>query len=350
MNYQKICQSLFVNLNLRQKEVIFRRFGLDGKERQTLEAIGQNMGLTRERVRQIAQVALVKIKESQIPAEVKKALSDFKRYLQNNGGLKREDLLFAQPSLGGGQPDSANWINFLLTSGESFIRIGEAKDFYPFWAIDQKTVQDAGKTMANVQRILEKGKKQIAFNDLVSLISPAPKTQFLKSIMETSKEVLKTTEGKYGLKIWPEVNPRGVKDLALVVLRKLKKPLHFVQIAEKIDEVLGMGVDEFSVISASFPAKKTNCQTVHNELIKNPQFILVGRGMYALREWGYEPGTVQDVISRVLKDAKKPLKQDEVLKKVLSQRLVKESTILLNLGNKKCFLKSSDGKYSLREA
>jgi hypothetical protein len=133
--------------------------------------------------------------------------------------------------------------------------------------------------------------------------------------------------------------------------------LHFTEVANLIDEFLSpKKTSEFSVVAASATAaavplaKKTNFQTVHNELIKDARFVLVGRGVYALKEWGYEPGTVKDVISQVLKKAKQPLSQDEVLKRVLSQRLVKESTILLNLGNKKCFLKSENGRYSVHEA
>jgi hypothetical protein len=349
-NHQKIGQSLFVDLSPRQKEIIFRRFGLDGKERETLEAVGQSLGLTRERVRQIVGVALAKIKNSQISLEIKGVLSDFKKYLQDNGGLKREDLLFTEPAFLG-QPNSANWINFLFQLEGSFIRGGETKEFYPFWTVDQRAAQIAEKTVASIKRTLEREKKLMSLNELAVLLSETKRVRFLKSTLEISKEILKTNEGKYGLRTWPEVNPRGVKDLALIVFRKFKKPLHFVDVANKIDELLlGTKAGEFSIVSASVPAKKTNFQTVHNELIKNPQFVLVGRGVYALKEWGYTDGTVKDIISGILKDAKKPLKQEEILKKVLSQRLVKESTILLNLGNKKCFLKSGGGRYCLREA
>lgn len=46
-----------------EQSVITRRFGLDGNPSSTLEAIGQTMGLTRERIRQIEAATLRKIKE-----------------------------------------------------------------------------------------------------------------------------------------------------------------------------------------------------------------------------------------------------------------------------------------------
>ena len=87
-------------------------------------------------------------------------------------------------------------------------------------------------------------------------------------------------------------------------------------------------------------------QTVHNELIKDPRFILVGRGTYALKEWGYQSGTVKEVIGQLLKE-NGPLTKEEILKKVLETRLVKPNTILINLQNRQYFSRDKNNKYSL---
>jgi DNA-directed RNA polymerase delta subunit len=99
----------------------------------------------------------------------------------------------------------------------------------------------------------------------------------------------------------------------------------------------------------NLPNKKTYPQTVHNELIKDGRFVLVGRGTYALSEWGYVPGTIKDIITKILADQSEPLHKDEVVKQVLAQRLVAKNTVLMNLNNKKHFDKDSSDKYFLRK-
>ncbi len=56
-------ESCLQELNEKQREVLCRRFGLAGFERQTLEEVGKAVGLTRERVRQIQMIALRSLRE-----------------------------------------------------------------------------------------------------------------------------------------------------------------------------------------------------------------------------------------------------------------------------------------------
>ena len=95
---------------------------------------------------------------------------------------------------------------------------------------------------------------------------------------------------------------------------------------------------------------KTHTATVHNELIKDERFVLVGRGLYALKEWGYEPGVVKDIILKTLRDSKESLSKKEILDKVSEQRFVKENTIALNLQDRDYFVRDSQGRYTIKEA
>ncbi len=373
-NYQKICQPLFRDLTQRTKEVIFRRFALEGGERETLESIGGKYGLTRERVRQIEEDGLRKIRKSPFFSDLSDIFQKIKEYFKKQGGFKREDILFqvfdtfpnsvhpvrskspkatAVPQTTEWTSNGASWVFFLLTLGGNFLRFVEKKDLYSFWAADQKIVSEAKKIIKECKRILEKEKKVLTLKDLSRKASEEP--NLLKSTLEISKEIIPLSGGCFGLKKWPEVNPRGVKDLAYLVFKKIKNPLHFSEVTKLIDEFFKqkkLEIAPFSVIQAnvSLNNKKTNPQTVHNELIRDSRFVLVGRGIYALSEWGYQPGVVKEVISQTLREAKEPLSQEEILKKVMSQRLVKENTILLNLHDKECFLKTKDGKYIVKEA
>jgi RNA polymerase primary sigma factor len=56
--------ALFELLSPRERYVLSLRFGLDGKNEHTLQQIGQALGLTRERIRQIAAVAMKKLEQA----------------------------------------------------------------------------------------------------------------------------------------------------------------------------------------------------------------------------------------------------------------------------------------------
>jgi len=324
-NYVKICQDLIKDLPQRQKEVISRRFGLKTGQKETLEAIGKDYGITRERVRQIEEDGFSRL-EPKI-GQLQKTFQYFTNQLKNFGDLKKEDTLLQ--NLGGRRFQSQ--VCFLLTLGPNFKKVGESDELYSLWTINQNSLVLAKKVIDSFYSQLKKINRPLSLKDYPppATLALSSNRQALLAYLEISKKIQKNPEDLFGLKGWPEINPRGVKDKAYLVFKKTQKPLHFNQVAEFIDGALP--------------------QTVHNELIRDERFVLVGRGIYALREWGYEPGQVKDVIFKILKKAGKPLTKEEVLQEVLQQRLVKANTVLLNLSNKKYFLRASQG-YTVRKA
>ena len=56
--------TLLETLTDREKEVLIKRFGLDGSEPMTLEEVGKEMNVTRERIRQIEKKGLTKLKHT----------------------------------------------------------------------------------------------------------------------------------------------------------------------------------------------------------------------------------------------------------------------------------------------
>lgn len=321
-NYQKLCFDLLRNLPPRTKQVVYRRFGLAGNKRETLESIGRSYGITRERTRQIEADGFSKIKPRLDQSSFFKKVSQyFIDHLKNYGELRKEDLLIGE--LGKGKWE--NEVYFLLTLGENFKKIRENDDFYSLWTINQDSLLLAGEILDDFYHQLQRVKHPLRlrdFNCSHSLPQPA-----LISYLEISKKIQRNSEGLFGLVNWPEINPRGVKDKAYLVFKKIKKPIHFREIAQFIG--------------------KAHPSTVHNELIRDPRFVLVGRGIYALKEWGYQEGQVKDIIFEVLKEAKKPMKKEKILEKVLKQRLVKKNTVLLNLSNRKYFSRDSQGRYTI---
>jgi len=326
-DYQKICADCIKCLPQRTTDVVERRFGLKAGQRETLETIGQSYDITRERVRQIETEGFSKIKPR--IKENQKLSKYFKGVLSSFGGLKKEhDLL---QFLAGNE--FQNHVSFLLTNIDGFNRIPEDNDFYSFWSINKGAVKKAQKVVKSTINRFKKEKRIFSLDELLKAQN-LNKNVFL-SYIGISKEIQKNPEEKFGLKNWLEINPRGVKDRAYLVFKKEEKPLHFADVANLIEKL-------------PFPSQsKIHTATVHNELIKDERFVLVGRGLYALKEWGYEPGVVKDIIIKTLRDSKKSLSKKEILDKVLEQRLVKENTIALNLQDRDYFTRDSRGRYTI---
>lgn len=322
-NYPQVSQILLKDLPKKQKEVLLRRFGLETGKRETLEAIGKDWGVTRERVRQIEADSFLKMKPKL--KNYQKIFQYFISELKAAGDLKKETALLSDL----GDDSCRPHVYFLLTLAEPFQRFCETRDFYSFWTINPYSFGRVQEAIDSLWRKLKEIGKPLALKELSSFSAFKPKV--LSSYIDISKIIQSNKDGFYGLKDWPEINPRGVRDKAFLVFKKEQKPLHFRELTELI-------------------GPQTLPQTVHNELIKDSRFVLVGRGTYALKEWGYEEGDVKDVIWKILKNSKNPLSREKILEDVLKQRLVKKATVLLNLGNKKYFLKDSQGRYLTKEA
>jgi hypothetical protein len=334
--YKKICDNLLKGFSPRTKECVERRFGLSGGEGETLEAIGTTFGITRERTRQIIEEGISKITPRL--AEYKNVISDFAKKINNFGGLKKEDSLLA--FLGGEK--YKNQVCFLLTLSQGFERFQENEDFYSFWFNKKEALDSAKKTIKTSLARFEADKKPLALNAVFAVnkqeLEPNVNKAVFESYIEISKKIKRNPEGLLGLKGWVEITPRGIKDKAFLVLKKENKPLHFTQITQLIKNL-------------PFPSiREAQTAVVHNELIRDPRFVLVGRGLYALKDWGYEPGVVKEVITRVLELSKESLPKEEIVKRVMEQRLVKKNTILLNLHNRKYFLRNDKGNYNIRES
>lgn len=335
VNYSQLYQKFTKGLSPKTKDIFDRRFGVKTGEQETLEAIGKTLGITRERVRQIEEVGFNHIRKNNKEA-LDAVYADFAEYFKEHGGFKREDK--ALEDLGG--KTQKPYVLFLLTLGEQFSRVCEKKDYHYFWSVlddAQNLVKQGLNTLVSQMNEIGRPVEPKEFYTKAASQKDFSEKAIL-SYIEISKKIQPDKEGFLGLTEWPEIKPRGVKDKAYLVFKKNGKPLHFTEVAQWIDK-----------LEYNLPNKKTYPQTVHNELIKDSRFVLVGRGTYALSEWGYAPGTIQDIITKVLKESTSPIQKDELVEKVLAQRLVAKNTVLMNLNNKKYFDKDANDKYFLRK-
>lgn len=320
------------------RDVVEKRFGLRGSGAHTLQAIGKEYKITRERVRQIEYDALKQLRKDEHLQDTAPVFQAIKAHVAAHGGIMTEQQLLASLCDSRYHPHVA----LLLDIGPSFHRVAESNDCHPRWAVTKDVAHGAEKVLGAVVQELEDNKRTVSAEDLHGIVARAAKEthgediqeHVIQTLLASSKHIHKNPYNEYGLAWWPSINPSGVKDKAYVAITKAAKPLHFREVAEVINK-------------AGWSKKKAHPQTVHNELIKDKRFVLVGRGLYALKEWGYEPGSVRDVIVSVLKEARKPLTKDEIVTQATKKRLVKVPTILLNLQNKKLFKHLNDGTYTL---
>lgn len=335
-NPKQTTKKLLAVLPERACDVIVSRYGLDKDSRKmTLEAIGKRYGITRERVRQIENYAIHSIKRSDMFAKEKAVFSELHTLVHTLGGIISEEDLLQHISK---EKSIQNHVHLLLVLGDSFKREKEDEYFKHRWHISDDLAR-------KVHDALKKLYKNLSNKDLVSEldiiaaflshvedISDEYKKDntVIKRWLALSKMIGKNPLGEWGLSSSPNIRAKGMRDYAFLVIRKHGSPIHFREVAKSIEKLFG---------------KKAHVATTHNELIKDPRFVLVGRGLYALAEWGYMSGVVKDVIRKVLEN-NGPLNRHQIIEKVLKERYVKENTIIVNLQNPKNFKKSKEGFYT----
>ncbi|OGG37269.1 hypothetical protein A2110_01340 [Candidatus Jorgensenbacteria bacterium GWA1_54_12] len=322
----------------KRRKVVRDRFGLNQSgKRRTLQDIGDDLGLTRERVRQIEGAARAVLAE-RFAALVPELLAEAYLFLDGTGGVRRDDYFITDLERAVQVEHThqmGNKLRFILVTAEGAPYFHEGdRDVLPFWYADEERRTRVLRTVKNIVSFFEKEGPE-------AILAKQPHfkafdTFELARAATLSPRIAVSPFGDIGLEEWAEINPRFVRDKAYLVLKKSPEPLHFRQIARLITD-------------AGLSRRRAHPQTVHNELIKDERFMLVGRGMYGLEEHGFEGGTVREVIARILKE-KGPLNAVGVVAEVQRRKFSKENTILLNLQNRQFFERFAEGMYRLRGA
>ena len=319
----------------REREIISRRFGLYDR-RETLEQIGELLGITRERVRQLEKAILARLKaqaETDLPSigEVEKSLV---KELHELGRVARVSDLSAKMTKDNSDRDQAH-VAFLAVLAPGIAVVDENDQyFHSVGILEYNDTKAIKKNVDDIVAAIKEFGQPITINELHARLS-YEHPDHIKAFATVSKK-LASLKDKWGLIKWPTVNPKNIRDKIYVILQDEGKPMHFNEIARSIRQ-------------SNFKRKDVTTQAIHNELIKDKRFVLIGRGIYALNEWGYKKGTVATVITDVLEKAGEPLHRDEIVKRVLKTRQVKETTIILNLQSKPQFKRVAKATYTIAD-
>ncbi len=328
-------KKLLKGLKDRDRYVLESRFGLTEANKKTLESIGGEYNITRERVRQIQDAALKAIRKSENYDEAREIFVEIEDLIHGLGGVVAEDHFLDYVS---SDEVIQNHIHFHLVVGDSFKKHKEDKKFNNRWSVNSelsKKVHDALEKLhshVSEEDLLSEEHMILKFLDRLDGKEDGKINENIaRNFLKLSKIIGKNPLGDWGLTSSQNISVRGIRDYAYLVMKKNGSPMHFREVAGSISETFG---------------KIAHAATTHNELIKDERFVLVGRGMYGLKEWGYKDGVVKDVIADLIYE-RGPLSKEDIIDLVLKERYLKKNTILVNLSNKDYFKKNKEGLYDI---
>lgn len=317
----------------RERAVITSRFGLNG-ERLTLEQVGESLGITRERVRQIEKATLIRLRlsldDGKNAAFIEAEMAITKALHELGRGARIEKLSHAMV----GDHNAMAAISLLAEISNKMIITTENNSYYAAVILTaDKTERDIRKDADALVAIIKQAGEPLTAEQLFDKTAGRYEHPSEAVAIASVSKKIATLYNLWGLVSWPIVNPRNIRDKIYVVLRNHDAPLHFSDIAE-------------AVKAQNFKRNNISEQAIHNELIKDKRFVLIGRGIYALAERGYQAGSIADVITALLKQ-NGPMNREDIVRQVLKVRKVREATVLLNLQSKPQFKRAGDAKYQL---
>lgn len=344
VNLPEVLQDLFMVLTPKEKEILVGRYSLGNEPKKTLESIGAKFNVTRERVRQIENIAIGKLRRTVANTKLKEINMLGRAILQSVGGVLLESKLvsYIYHRIENPTDFDRSIIKLSLRIDEELIKQDKTSIFNVFWNLREIPKQEILDVLDEAIRNLKAKNDIMTEESLVAKIMNKLSLKYetinpalISSVLEVDVR-LKKVDNAWGLSSWRHINPKSIRDKAYIVLKRAAKPLHFVEISN-------------AILDAKFDKKMVTTQAVHNELIRYDKFVLIGRGLYALKEWGYESGTVADVIEALLYKSGTPMTKKEIVSEVMKQRKIKVGTISLNLQNNPKFVRVGRAVYTLTD-
>ncbi len=337
----RIINNILASLRSRERDVLLARYGLASEElsKETLESIGKRFSVTRERVRQIENAAIKKIGKK-YANQLKPLLKIINVYLSNNGGVMEIDNLSAYLELDNQTSEAEldrRALKLVIDAYDKVVPLKKVPLFKEGWAEINVSQDDLLKIQDTIHKILQTIGHAISLAELTREVHqqlPQIDPALIGGTLHIDPKVSLDNKGNLGLTSWPSVVPKRIRDKIFIVLDEVGKPLHFEKIAQLISAKY---INDKPVLS----------RTVHNELIGDDRFVLVGRGIYALKKWGYKSGVVADVIKEALSKAGRALTVPEIVAEVMKSRQVKKNTIIANLQNRALFRKVAKSTYDI---
>lgn len=339
INLNNMVNKAFGGLKRKQRHVLKRRFGLGGINKKTLQEIGDSYGVTRERIRQIEKAALKKLAKEANFKYFSPITSLAVFELSQAGGILSENSLVKKMLADNYDENSANSLRLIFEVHPEMNLVKECDHKHESWMTADFRNEEVLDMIYEIVNHLDSHGKPMSIEGIHERLTEkfTAERNLVESLLDIAKNVMETEDNQYGLVSWSFINPKNIRDKIYYVLQKEKNPLHFMDITELITK------EDF------LNKKRVTPQAVHNELIADDRYVLIGKGIYALRDWGYSEGTVGDVIEAIIKSTGEPLLKEDIIEEVMKRRMVKKNTIVINLHNKNRFKRTKDGKFLIKD-
>ncbi len=327
--------------NDRSIDIIKRRFGFDSGERQTLDEIGKDYGITRERVRQIQERSIQRIKHPSTKGR-STIISIINDIFQKNQFIisdSEADYLIGKV-FNTSKFDGSSFLDMISDLG--WIQKNKIGDvaFYTNNALKPTL----SLTMTNVYSLLKASSTMISLEEIIKKIIPS-NTKYsensdlqviIKRICSLDPRIEERMPERYTLyglhsrtNIWASL----IKE----VLEKEGEPLHFADITNSVNDM--------------FPNTDNNhidVRRLHSILIENHAFSHSGvKGTYGLTEWGFRKETTSELIEECIKKAGFPLHWKQIYNYVSKYKDTKPANIIAMLNSRDKFVRKGKGMFEV---
>lgn len=353
-NLREFVNQMLAFLPDRQRNVQEDRYGLWDGIAETLQDVGDKLGLTRERIRQIEAKGWKRIHRRYSYGAVKRYIcSKICLELETKSeswGVIGEDEAIAALGAGctvGEVELAIDFLQDIVCPRTSLLASSLIEVESGVYCVDESTSQKYQKMLRLAELTLRSSDKPITEGHLIKDVQSQADDGDLSSdqlglahrVLAISPKVSRLRNGTFALSEWIEYRGRDKTSLAEAALRLLGRPAHFREITERVNALL----QDQEGYSAGY---------ILNTLIaEHDKFVRVKGGTYGLVKWGLKkPPYVKDRIIELLSTAGYPLPLWHLEEKVLEVCNCKPASIPMTLNlNPKLFKRFEGDQYGLRE-
>lgn len=357
--FESLVQQAFsVSGRERELDLLTKRIGLSESKIYTLQEIGDFLGITRERVRQLEKQALERLaclidgsdKKCKPSPRITNAFRQYKSSLREDRTILLEaDICQVYKSLFAevGEDDKEDNIKLLMASFDfEFVESKEltTKGFSKnCWltdsALNAKNINSHQKVIVG---LLQQTVTPITFFELVVLVKKklkkALRAEDIRNILRTLEEIIEVNDHRVQVNIQ---HLKSIADRAYRVLWERNERMMSNEIVREINRQMIL----------SYSRNRTNMRSLVSQLAVDKRFTSIGKRGWVLSAWkGYDPRSIVDLMTESisLKDAPTPVQKIISYVKDI-QPDVKDSSIRSYLSQKNRFTQTSNTEYALAE-